>query len=209
MAHKILEHRIGDKRIQRMVKRFPQGRGSGGWECHGYRHVAAYIDAVTTHLPEAVLVFDRFHVMKLFNDKLSDLRRELYRAAKDGLEKDVLKGTRWLLLKRPENLDAGANEHQRLEEALRLNAPLATAYYLKEDLGEFWEQDDQEEAEAFLMDWIARAESTDIRMLHNSPERSFPRPRPPGLLRLRHLHRPPGRHQQQDQDHETPSLRLS
>ena len=126
----------------------------------------AYIDAVTTHLPDAVLVFDRFHVMKLFNDKLSDLRRELYRAAKDGLEKDVLKGTRWLLLKRSENLDASHNEHERLEEALRLNAPLATAYYLKEELGEFWEQDDQEEAEAFLLDWILRAESTDIRMLH-------------------------------------------
>ena len=126
----------------------------------------AYIDAVTTHLPDAVLVFDRFHVLKLFNEKLSDLRRELYRTAKDGMEKDVLKGTRWLLLKRPENLDASHNEHERLEEALRLNAPLATAYYLKEELGEFWEQDDQEEAEAFLLDWIARAESTDIRMLH-------------------------------------------
>ena len=126
----------------------------------------AYIDAVTTHLPDAVLVFDRFHVMKLFNDKLSDLRRELYRTVKDGLEKDVLKGTRWLLLKRPENLDASRNEQQRLEEALRLNVPLATAYYLKEELGEFWEQDDQEEAEAFLLDWILRAESTGIRMLH-------------------------------------------
>ena len=126
----------------------------------------AYIDAVSTHLPDAVLVFDRFHVTKLFNDKLSDLRRELYRTTKEGLEKDVLKGSRWLLLKRPENLDASRNEHERLEEALRLNAPLATAYYLKEDLGEFWEQDSQEEAEAFLLDWILRAESTDIRMLH-------------------------------------------
>jgi transposase len=126
----------------------------------------AYIDAVTTHLPDAVLVFDRFHVMKLYNDKLSDLRRELHRAAEDGLAKNVLKGTRWLLLKRPENLDESRNERQRLEEALRLNAPLATAYYLKEELGEFWEQDSQEEAEAFLLDWILRAESTDIRMLH-------------------------------------------
>jgi transposase len=126
----------------------------------------AYIDAVMTNLPDAVLVFDRFHVMKLFNDKLSDLRRDLYRTTKDGLEKDVLKGSRWLLLKRPENLDVSRNEHERLEEALRLNAPLATAYYLKEDLGEFWEQEDQEEAEAFLLDWIRRAESTDIRMLH-------------------------------------------
>jgi transposase len=125
----------------------------------------AYIDAVTTHLPEAVLVFDRFHVVKLFNEKLSDLRRELYRTAKEGLEKNILKGTRWLLLKRPENLDASRNEQERLAEALRLNAPLATAYYLKEELNEFWEQDDQEEAEAFLLDWILRAESTDIHIL--------------------------------------------
>ena len=91
------------------------------------------MNGYTTHLPNAVLVFDRFHVIKLFNEKLSDLRRELYRTAKDGLEKNVLKGTRWLLLKRPENLDASHNEHERLEEALRLNAPLATAYYLKEE----------------------------------------------------------------------------
>src|SRR5512144_2323085 len=35
----------------------------------------AYREAVATHLPEATIVFDRFHVMKLFNEKLSDLRR--------------------------------------------------------------------------------------------------------------------------------------
>ena len=34
--------------------------------------------------------------------------------AKDGLEKDVLKGSRWLLLKRPENLDLSRNEPKRL-----------------------------------------------------------------------------------------------
>ena len=126
----------------------------------------AYIDAVTTHLRGAVLVFDRFHVLKLLNDKLSDLRRELYREAKDVMQKDVLKGVRWLLLKRPENLDASRDEQQRLAAALRLNAPLATAYYLKEELGELWEQEDQETAEKFLLDWILRAESTGIRILH-------------------------------------------
>ena len=35
---------------------------------------AAYIRAVKDHLPDAQLVFDRFHIMKLFNEKLSDLR---------------------------------------------------------------------------------------------------------------------------------------
>jgi len=125
----------------------------------------AYIDAVTTNLPQATLVFDRFHVIKLYNEKLSDLRRDLYRQLADTMQKDVLKGVRWLLLKRPENLDASRREPERLHEALRLNEPLAIAYQLKEELNEIWEQDDQETAEALLMDWIAYAESTGIRML--------------------------------------------
>jgi transposase len=125
----------------------------------------AYIDAVTTHLPDATLVFDRFHVIKLYNDKLSDLRRAMYRELTDVAKKDVLKGVRWLLLKRPENLDPSRREPERLREALRLNEPLAIAYHLKEELNEIWEQDDQETAEALVMDWIAYAESTGIRML--------------------------------------------
>jgi transposase len=127
----------------------------------------AYIDAVTTHLPGATLVFDRFHVVKLYNDKLSDLRRALYHQLQDGLQKQVLKGVRWLLLKRPENLDPARREPQRLQEALRLNEPLANAYYLKEELNEIWEQDHQETAQALLMDWITYAESTGIRMLQD------------------------------------------
>ncbi len=48
-----------------------------------------------------------------------------------------------------------------------MNAPLATAYYLKAELNEIWEQDDEEEAQALLMDWITYAESSGIRMLQN------------------------------------------
>ncbi len=127
----------------------------------------AYIEAVSTHLSQATLVFDRFHVMKLFNEKLSDLRRELYRGAADILHKKVLKGTRWLLLKRPEHLDPKHNEPARLQEALELNQPLATAYYLKEQLSEVWEQEDENEARVFLLDWISQAECSGIRMLIN------------------------------------------
>jgi len=83
----------------------------------------AYQSAVMTHLPKAQIVFDHFHVIKLFNDKLSDLRRGLYREATDVLHKEVLKGTRWLLLKNPENLDEKKDEKRRLEEALALNQP--------------------------------------------------------------------------------------
>jgi transposase len=125
---------------------------------------AAYIEAVTRCLPDATLVFDRFHVMKLVNDKLAALRRQLYAQA-SAEDQRILKGVRWLLVKRPENLEAGRHERQRLEEALQLNAPLATAYYLKEELGELWEQDDEDQATAFLLDWLARAEASGIQIL--------------------------------------------
>jgi transposase len=125
----------------------------------------AYILAVSENLPDAAIVCDRFHAIKLLNDKLTDLRRELYRTTKDVLQRDVLKGIRWLLLKRPENLDEDHNEHQRLEEALKVNEPLALAYYLKEQLAEFWELDEEQEAEAFLLDWLALAEASGIAVL--------------------------------------------
>lgn len=125
----------------------------------------AYISAVLTHVPEATLVFDRFHVTKLYNDGLSDLRRKLFHEATDLMQKQVIKGTRWLLLKNPENLDQDRQEAERLNEALRLNQPLALAYYLKEDLRQFWEQPSKTAAATFLEDWIARAQSAGIPFL--------------------------------------------
>jgi transposase len=126
---------------------------------------AAYRQAVSTYLPKATIVFDHFHVIKLFNDKLSDLRRALYREATEVMHKEVLKGTRWLLLKNPENLDAEKDEKRRLEEALALNRPLAVAYYLKEDLRRFWEQPGKRFATTFLDGWIRRAAASGIKVL--------------------------------------------
>ena len=126
---------------------------------------AGYWGAVMTHLPKAKIVFDHFHVIKLFNDKLSDLRRALYREATEVMQKQVLKGTRWLLLKNPENLDGKKDEKRRLKEALALNEPLATAYYLKDDLRQFWDQPGKSFATTFLDGWIRRADASGIKIL--------------------------------------------
>jgi len=125
----------------------------------------AYTLAVREHLPEAVHVFDRFHVLKLVNTELAELRREVQRqAAKE--DQQVLKRTQWLLLKNPEHLRPTRNERARLATALRLNAPLATAYYLKEDLRtQFWAQRTQAAAARFLDDWLARAQASGIRRM--------------------------------------------
>lgn len=125
----------------------------------------AYIAAVLTNLPHARLVFDRFHVTKLLNEKLTELRRQLYREAVGPLQKNVLKGIRWLLLKNPEHLDEEQHEAARLEEALELNRPLAIAYYLKEHLRRFWQQPNYHAALRFLTAWCRRAEASGIRLL--------------------------------------------
>jgi transposase len=63
----------------------------------------AYYAAVTEALPRAAVVFDKFHLVQLMNQRLDDLRRELVREAQGPL-KLVIKGTRYLLLTRADNL---------------------------------------------------------------------------------------------------------
>jgi transposase len=124
-----------------------------------------YIRAVRDNLPRVIHVFDHFHVVKLFNDKLSAFRRELYQRLTNTEERRLLKGTRWLLLKNPENLDPARNESERLDEALALNTPLTKAYYLKEDLRQIWQQPNKATARRVLQDWLRRADASGIGML--------------------------------------------
>lgn len=126
---------------------------------------SAYYAAVMENLPNAKHVFDRFHIVKLMNDKLTQLRRELQREAETMLDKKVLKGLRWLLLKHNEDLDESKNERTRLMEALGLNQSLMIGYYLKEDLGQIWQQPNKAIAGRFLADWCARARASGIRGL--------------------------------------------
>jgi len=127
----------------------------------------AYTAAVRDNLPDAVRVYDHFHIIKLYNDKLTALRRDLYREAVEGLHKDVLKGIRWLLLKNPENLDPKKRERERLDQALELNESLFIAYYMKDHLRLLWSQPDKRTARKFLDAWIQLAGMTGIRMLMN------------------------------------------
>jgi transposase len=123
---------------------------------------AAYIGAVLENLPGVPLVFDHFHVVKLMNEALTQIRRGLHHELKDVLGKQVLKGTRWILLKNPENLSPERNEAAQLQEALKLNEPLATAYYMKEDLRQFWSQANKETARSVIDSWIERAQASGI-----------------------------------------------
>lgn len=122
----------------------------------------AYWAAVLEAMPKVKVVFDRFHIMKLMNEKIDDLRRALVREAEGSL-KLAIKGTRYLLLMRSENLQD--EQLPKLEKALKLNEPLLLAWYLKEELGLLWEQASAKAMERFLRQWCERALATGIKQL--------------------------------------------
>ena len=123
----------------------------------------AYASTVARHLPQALIVFDRFHVMKLMNEKLDDLRRQLVRETESQDAKVAIKGTRWLLLYRRDNLPK--NKTRELQKALEMNRPLATAYLLKEELALAWEQGSWEAMADFCCAWCQKAIASGIDQL--------------------------------------------
>lgn len=125
---------------------------------------AAFISSVYEHSPNAVHVFDHFHVVRLMNEKPDDIRRVQYNMEKDINKRKVLKGTRYLLLSNGE--DIFDKEYKtRLDNALDMNKPLSQAYYLKEQLREFWTQGNKEEAEKVMLDWVSQAKESKVPQL--------------------------------------------
>ena len=125
---------------------------------------AAYWSAVLENLPEAAVVFDRFHVVKLMNEKLDDLRRALWREATERMKKTV-KGTRYLLLMRLDNL--GEEQLPRLEAAVKANEPLWTGYVAKEMMSLIWPQPTKRKMTSFLKEWCVIAAGSGIRQLQS------------------------------------------
>lgn len=125
---------------------------------------SAYVNTVTEHLPNAALVVDHFHVVKLMNEKLDLLRRQLWHSEKDVNKRKVIKGTRWMLLRNGQDI-FDTEFKNRLENVLNLNEPLMIAYYLKEDLKEIWNQLNKTDAEKVLEEWINQANDSKIQPL--------------------------------------------
>ena len=134
-------------------------------ECVSVDLSPAYTAAIEKHLPDATIVYDHFHLIKLFNDMLSKARRDLYNKLTDQGEKRLIKGTRFLLLKCPENLDPDKGESERLQKALELNKDLSARYFLKEEFNSLWSTPDRTMAEGMLSDWLTTAEQMRIPAL--------------------------------------------
>jgi len=116
---------------------------------------AAYIEAVRQEVPHATLVFDRFHVQRLVSDALDETRREEWRRLRRDAEGEVIKKSRWALLKNPVDLDEA--QRAKLAAIQRDNGRIYRGYLLKEQFRDILDRRQPNVVRALLLRWLGWA----------------------------------------------------
>jgi transposase len=105
----------------------------------------AFIKGSEVNFPQAKITYDKFHVMKKINEAVDQVRRE------ERYNNDLLKKTRYIWLKNPENLTE--NQKEKFASLSNMNLKTLRAYNLKLALQEFWEINDVTTAASYLQKW--------------------------------------------------------
>src|ERR1019366_5717732 len=127
---------------------------------------AAYSEELKVHCPQAQVVYDLFHVVVKYGREVIDRVRvdEANRLRQDKPARLLIKGSRWLLLKNPDNIQK-KEDRVRLRELLDANRHLMSVYVLKDDLKELWDCRLPGAAMNFWRSWYARATHSRIAPL--------------------------------------------
>ncbi len=120
-----------------------------------------YIKAVGEHLPNATIIFDRFHVQRLVSDAVDAVRREQLRELRGTPEGKALFHSRFSLLRNPES--QSETDRQRLVRIARHNDKLYRAYRLKVDFAAIFALRQTKRAEAALRKWLAWASRSKLK----------------------------------------------
>ena len=136
---------------------------------------AAFEQEVRAQCPKAEVVFDLFHVVAKYGREVIDRVRvdEANRLRGDKAARQVVKGSRWLLLRNRENLSR-SRDAVRLDELLAANRALMTVYVLKEDLKRLWAYRHTGYACGFWASWLRRALSSGLEPLKRFARRLRP-----------------------------------
>ncbi len=113
-----------------------------------------YLKVIAKKVGQAVHVLDRFHIMANLSKAIDEVRTTEARDLKAKGYEPVLTKTRWLLLKRPENLSK--KQESKLADLLRYNLKSVRSYLLKEDFQFFWTYKSPYWAGRFLDKWCTR-----------------------------------------------------
>ena len=129
------------------------------------RYVGALSQSHSREMLRGVHILDRFHIVAKMNKALDEVRAgESRRMATEG-RVPVLRKSRWLLLKREENLKT--EQRFRLRDLLRYNLKTVRAYLLKEAFQQLWDYNSPAWAGKFLDDWCRQVMRSRIEPMKN------------------------------------------
>ena len=100
--------------------------------------------------PGAAILYDKFHVIRHLQDALDTVRKREY-ARVSGTDRSFIKGQKYTLLSRQENLTLDGR--QSLKKLLGANRRLNTAYLLKESFVQLWDYNSEGWARRFFENW--------------------------------------------------------
>jgi transposase len=105
----------------------------------------AFIKGVADHLPNAEVTFDKFHIVKIINDAVDEVRRGERKSHTE------LKGTRYIWLRNPDTL----SERQRatLDALPTRTLKTARAYQIRLAFQDMYAEGSTETAAAYLKKW--------------------------------------------------------
>ena len=109
-------------------------------------------NATLARAPQAAILFDKFHIMRHLGEALDKVRKSEY-ARLSGKDRRYIKGQKYMLLSRHENLTREGR--QSLKTLLAANKRLNTAYLLKESFGQLWDYEREGWARRFFENWRA------------------------------------------------------
>lgn len=107
-------------------------------------------NSVMKNAPNAQIIYDKFHIMRYLSKALDEVRRNEYKRL-NGKERSYIKGQRYTLLSRHENLSLDGR--RALKKLLQANRRLNTAYVLKENFGQLWDYRTERGARTFFERW--------------------------------------------------------
>lgn len=124
---------------------------------------AAYELEIREHCPNAHIVYDLFHVVAKYGREVIDRVRvdEANRLRGDKSARQVVKTSRWILLRNRENI-RNDEDIIKLDELLDANKALATVYILKDDLKRLWSYRRERWARRLWNQWYERAMTSKI-----------------------------------------------
>lgn len=105
----------------------------------------AFIKGINENLPNAEIIFDRYHVM----DKIIKAQEEVRKQEQN--QNPLLKGSKQALLHNPET--ATEKQTEKLEKLSKLNLKTVRAYNIRLALRDVYEINNTEEAEIALKKW--------------------------------------------------------